>query len=163
MMTWVIGIYQTDLLYIISYTALCLYNIYPSKNVFIIRQQHGSSFFSCEGAASSPTAEATPESKVHGPTWGPPGSCRAQVSPLLAPWTLPSRKVIPPLHEESALVCNDSTDVPTWWRSLNSRVNFCLHKLMVVQTTNWSRRVGLCCGLLWTGSNNSIQHLYSLL
>ena len=25
-----------------------------------------------------------------GPTWGPPGSCRPQVGPILAPWTLPS-------------------------------------------------------------------------
>ena len=24
------------------------------------------------------------------PTWGPPGSCRPQVGPMLAPWTLPS-------------------------------------------------------------------------
>ena len=24
------------------------------------------------------------------PTWGPPGSCRSQVGPMLAPWTLPS-------------------------------------------------------------------------
>ena len=25
------------------------------------------------------------------PTWGPPGSCRPQMGPMLAPWTLPSR------------------------------------------------------------------------
>ena len=29
-----------------------------------------------------------PDSKVHGPTWGPPGSCRPQMGPMLAPWTL---------------------------------------------------------------------------
>ena len=33
-----------------------------------------------------------PDSKVHGahlgPTWGPPGSCRPQMDPMLAPWTL---------------------------------------------------------------------------
>ena len=23
-----------------------------------------------------------------GPTWGPPGSCRPQMGPILAPWTL---------------------------------------------------------------------------
>ena len=23
-----------------------------------------------------------------GPTWGPPGSCRPQMGPMLAPWTL---------------------------------------------------------------------------
>ena len=32
-----------------------------------------------------------PESKVHGPTWGPPGSCRPQMGPMLAPITLLSR------------------------------------------------------------------------
>ena len=26
--------------------------------------------------------------KVHGPTWGPPGSCRPQMGPMLVPWTL---------------------------------------------------------------------------
>ena len=29
-----------------------------------------------------------PDSKVHGPTWGPSGSCRPQMGPILAPWTL---------------------------------------------------------------------------
>ena len=29
-----------------------------------------------------------PDSKVQGPTWDPPGSCRAQVGHMLAPWTL---------------------------------------------------------------------------
>ena len=29
-----------------------------------------------------------PDSKVTWPTWGPPGSCRPQVGPTLAPWTL---------------------------------------------------------------------------
>ena len=26
--------------------------------------------------------------KFMGPTWGPPGSCRPQIGPMLAPWTL---------------------------------------------------------------------------
>ena len=26
--------------------------------------------------------------RIHGPTWGPPGSCRPQMGPMLAPWTL---------------------------------------------------------------------------
>ena len=26
--------------------------------------------------------------KFMGPTWGPPGSCRSQMGPVLAPWTL---------------------------------------------------------------------------
>ena len=30
-----------------------------------------------------------------GPTWGPPGSCRHQMGPMLAPWTLLSGIVVP--------------------------------------------------------------------
>ena len=30
--------------------------------------------------------------KFMGPTWGPPGSCRTQMGPMLAPWTLLSGK-----------------------------------------------------------------------
>ena len=29
--------------------------------------------------------------KFMGPTWGPPGSCRPQMGPMLVPWTLLSR------------------------------------------------------------------------
>ena len=31
---------------------------------------------------------ATQKANFVGPTWGPPGSCRPQVGPMLAPWTL---------------------------------------------------------------------------
>ena len=31
---------------------------------------------------------APPIAKFMGPTWGPPGSCRPQMGPMLAPWTL---------------------------------------------------------------------------
>ena len=30
----------------------------------------------------------SPIAKFMGPTWGPPGSCRPQMGPMLAPWTL---------------------------------------------------------------------------
>ena len=36
----------------------------------------------------------TPNSKVHGPTWGPSGADRTQVGPMLAPWTLLSGTVL---------------------------------------------------------------------
>ena len=32
--------------------------------------------------------QGIPDSKVHGPTWGPSGADRTQVDPMLAPWTL---------------------------------------------------------------------------
>ena len=34
--------------------------------------------------------------KFMGPTWGPPGSCRPQMGPMLAPWTLLSGEVYCP-------------------------------------------------------------------
>ena len=34
------------------------------------------------------TIVSTPVAKFMGPTWGPPGSCRPQMGPMLAPWTL---------------------------------------------------------------------------
>ena len=57
---------------------------------------------------STPTPD--PDSKVHGanmgPTWGPPGSCRPQVGPLLAPWTLLSGELIDPTSTLPELDCN---------------------------------------------------------
>ena len=35
----------------------------------------------------------SPDSKVHGANMGPPGSCRPQMGPMLAPWTLLSGSV----------------------------------------------------------------------
>ena len=35
--------------------------------------------------------------KFMGPTWGPPGSCRPQMGPMLAPWTLLSGFLQPKL------------------------------------------------------------------
>ena len=32
--------------------------------------------------------DTTQIAKFMGPTWGPPGSCRPQMGPMLAPWTL---------------------------------------------------------------------------
>ena len=32
--------------------------------------------------------QVSPDSKVHGATWGPPESCRPQMGRKLAPWTL---------------------------------------------------------------------------
>ena len=49
--------------------------------------------------------------KFMGPTWGPPGSCRPQIGPMLAPWTLLSGMCISPCYHEtqkikpSAFVC----------------------------------------------------------
>ena len=33
--------------------------------------------------------------KFMGPTWGPPGSCRPQMGPMFASWTLLSGNILP--------------------------------------------------------------------
>ena len=38
--------------------------------------------------------KTTQIAKSMGPTWGPPGSCRPQMGPMLAPWTLLSGKAL---------------------------------------------------------------------
>ena len=52
---------------------------------------HGHSGLKLEHSATRP--HWTQISKFMGPTWGPPGSCRPQTDPMLAPWTLLSGKV----------------------------------------------------------------------
>ena len=45
-----------------------------------------------------------------GPTWGPPGSCRPQMGPMLAPWTLLSGQLIhQPVRDFGP------QQVWTWW------------------------------------------------
>ena len=44
---------------------------------------------------------STQIAKFMGPTWGPPGSCRPQMGPMLAPWTLPSAGVSAWCREET--------------------------------------------------------------
>ena len=48
--------------------------------------------------------------KFMGSTWGPPGSCRPQMGPMLAPWTLLSRTVIPKVEHGSNVKL--TTDIP---------------------------------------------------
>ena len=55
--------------------------------------------------------------KFMGPTWGPPGSCRPQMGPMLAPWTLLSGSIWIPViwwnvREASLYMYNGAAD--TW-------------------------------------------------
>ena len=54
--------------------------------------------------------ENTQITKFMGPTWGPPGSCRSQMGPMLAPWTFLSGRLLVLLIERSHYQC--------WSRSL---------------------------------------------
>ena len=69
------------------------------------------------------------------PTWGPPGSCRSQMGPMLAPWTLPSGWV-PDLIEEGPIYSRTQADPIL---SPNLRRTYVLdHELAVVfPTWNW--------------------------
>ena len=43
--------------------------------------------------------------KFMGPTWGPPGSCRPQMGPMLAPWSLLSGLVLLGARTSAVLSC----------------------------------------------------------
>ena len=43
---------------------------------------------------NAPYSNRSQIAKFMGPTWGPPGSCRPQMGPMLAPWTLLSGMVL---------------------------------------------------------------------
>ena len=58
--------------------------------------------------------------KFMGPTWGPPGSCRPQMGPMLAPWTLLSGL---PLHGWVTVTTNRSYHQPRWRRPKTVRPN----------------------------------------
>ena len=51
---------------------------------------------------------ATQIARFMGPTWGPPGSFRPQMGPMLAPWTLLSRYLSIP----RSLVLTEAIDLP---------------------------------------------------
>ena len=47
------------------------------------------------------------------PTWGPPGSCRAQMGPMLAPWTLLSGLALD--HQVRSTNFNQMIRYSQWW------------------------------------------------
>ena len=51
-----------------------------------------------------------PDSKVHGANMGPPGSCRPQMGPMLAPWTLLTGKTFPLLLNKGAAYTDNSSE-----------------------------------------------------
>ena len=60
-----------------------------------------------------PISEWIQWDKLMGPTWGPPGSCRPQMGPILAPWTLLSGSVRPALNPVKFLVPGCYIYLPT--------------------------------------------------
>ena len=68
--------------------------IWPSRAIWRVCLEYlKSSYYSCAIASvrhATDTDKQIPRSiaKFMGPTWGPPGSCRPQMGPMLATWTL---------------------------------------------------------------------------
>ena len=84
----------------------------------------------------------TPDSKVYGAKWIPPGAHRTQVGPMLAPWTLLSKIVVaeewltrihhrPNLHEIHSLSLHVSKMKTHYWSSdlhrMLSSYNHCIN------------------------------------
>ena len=63
------------------------------------------------------TGVSTQIAKLMGSTWGPPGSCRPQIWPMLAPWTLQSPWCSLPLlkHLSCRIVFLSSVCLPIAW------------------------------------------------
>ena len=69
-----------------------------------------------------------------GPTWGPPGSCRPQVGPMLAPWTLLSGSILARqclCTDTVSRSCQDSFEFPVvpcliyWYQELIGLISSC--------------------------------------
>ena len=74
-----------------------------------------------------------------GPTWGPPGPCRTQLGPMLAPWTLLSGAIC---HINHNSIQSESIRCLGWiWniRRLNQAANFYTLKKLVVNKHLYQR------------------------
>ena len=94
-----------------------------------------------------------------GPTWGPPGSCRPQMGPMLAPWTLlsgdspharPSASVVP-------VVCSCAVDL--WTRCFtDQKVTPNIHVCKPNVVPNASRMSDFIATIAW-----AMQHYWFLI
>ena len=83
--------------------------------------------------------------KFMGPTWGPPGSCRPQMGPMLAPWTLLSGT----LHHQECWL----TSISQGLYSLSCRTSY--------RKISWSlKAVRLYFQSLWNLTNYSAPSHY---
>ena len=61
----------------------------------VLRQSCNPVLMTCKTDVTiRPYLDSTQITKFMAPTWGPPGSCRPQMGPMLAPWALLSGKLI---------------------------------------------------------------------
>ena len=64
----------------------------PCEYIWLL--SHLSSLFDNWGVKYALKCYQTQIARLMGPTWGPPGSCRPQMGPVLTPWTLLSGKLL---------------------------------------------------------------------
>ena len=89
-------------MYLKSKQLLAWINIYTCLVSELLHPQ-----FSCIVTVTSQIA------KFMGPTWGPPGSCRPQMGPMLAPWTLLSGMILHTTNNDDKNSWTDC-DVMIW-------------------------------------------------
>ena len=71
------------------------------------------------------SVQQTQIAKFMGPTWGPPGSCRPQMGPMLAPWTLLSGEACYQLQISQCFLSQSSQvrhSALHHWRAISVRV-----------------------------------------
>ena len=89
--------------------------------------------------------------KLMGPTWGPPGSCRPQMGPMLAPWTLLSGVVYKP----TCII--DSTNIHLFMiihvlSTFHNTPNTGPFKRLL---THWGRATHICVGNITSISSDN--------
>ena len=72
-----------------------------------------------------------------GPTWGPPGSCRPQMGPMLAPWTLLFRDILPMKNHMiySARAESDDISYQCWSRCYICQCRTMWYILLIIPST----------------------------
>ena len=95
---------------------------------------------------------ASHKAKFMGPTWGPPGSCRPQMGPMLAPWNLLSG-----LAQGSGNSSVSNTGLPQ--SSLSHPYIYCSeYSLAFLSSSNFLRdSCSSCCAWLRDVSNSRIM------
>ena len=89
-----------------------------------------------------------------GPTWGPPGSCRPQMGPMLAPWTLLSVNIL----------LNHPPETTTLYSSLSTNA---LHWLgYFYRARGWDFAIDWRCTVFgtvdWTLASNKLGHFLEI-
>ena len=102
--------------------------------------------------------------KFMGPTWGPPGSCRPQMGPMLAPWTLLSGTVPSYQCGDSHYENKTAKTGPKMLLAIRihtNNMNILLTKLCLVTMVWWiiAKIAFIACGLWFYSRGWSAQYV----